>query len=194
MTPTLPEYTQLEESLQQLQDGMHAAELHGQLCGLLVVDDRLTLTEWLHESLPGLDSDTIPSIVHSQLQDLLEYSRAGLRDEDFGFQLLLPDDDNALAERVEALGYWCQGFLLGVNTSGLRNSGDLPGDLPEILDDFLGISQAERYELVNEEEDEAAYVELVEYVRISAQLFCEELRGGLSGQPKTIPPSGGQLH
>ena len=69
----------------------------------------------------------------------------------------------------------------------------LPGDLPEILDDFLGISQAESYELADEEEDEAAYTELMEYVRISAQLFCEELRVQSTSSPPTTP-TGGQLH
>jgi uncharacterized protein YgfB (UPF0149 family) len=57
----------------------------------------------------------------------------------------------------------------------------------------LGISQAESYELADEEEDEAAYTELMEYVRISAQLFCEELRVQSTSSPPTTP-TGGQLH
>jgi len=193
MTSILPEHAQLSQVLQQQQAGADAAEFHGQLCGLLAVDSQLSLTDWLATVLPGVVVASLPTNVQTVFQALLENSRNGLRDESFGFQLVLPDDDTDLAVRVEALGHWCQGFLLGVSSAGISDPKVLPGDLPEILDDFLGISQAESYELADEEEDEAAYTELMEYVRISAQLFCEELRVQSTSSPPT-KPTGGQLH
>lgn len=188
MNPALPEYFQLNAALQLLEVDLDAAEFHGQLCGLLAVDDRLGLPDWLAKTLPGVEPNSLPATTRTLFEDMLENSRAGLRDADFGFQPLLPDDETELGVRVEALGHWCQGFLLGINAAGVRDTKALPGDLPEILDDFLGISQAESYELVDEEEDEAAYAELVEYVRISAQLFCEEWRDSQASPTPERPP------
>ena len=70
----------------------------------------------------------------------------------------------------------------------------LSGDLPEIAADLVEIAGAEGFELVDEEEDETAYTELVEYVRVGVQLFCEELHtpSGESG-PAGAPP-GTSLH
>lgn len=194
MTPALPEYFQVNAALQQLQADTDAAEFHGQLCGLLAVDNRLALPDWLATALPGVDPASLPTASRRLFEDMLANSRAGLRDADFGFRLLLPDDETELAARVEALGHWCQGFLLGINAAGVRDPKALPGDLPEIVDDFLGISQAERYELVDEEEDETAYAELVEYVRVSAQLFCEEWRDSQAESPSPKSPPDKQLH
>ena len=39
--------------------------------------------------------------------------------EIFGLELLWPDDESSTVARGEALGYWCQGFLLGF---GLQTS------------------------------------------------------------------------
>jgi uncharacterized protein YgfB (UPF0149 family) len=100
-----------------------------------------------------------------------------LGSEDFGFQLLLPDDTAGLGARIEALASWCQGFLLGISHGGVSDIQALPGELPEIVEDFLNIARAENFELENEEEDEAAYMELLEYVRVGVQLFWEELHG-----------------
>ncbi|HID49289.1 MAG TPA: UPF0149 family protein [Chromatiales bacterium] len=193
MTPALPEYFQVNTALQPLQTDTDAAEFHGQLCGLLAVDDRLSVPDWLAKTLPGVDPASLPAATRTLFEDMLENSRAALRDAEFGFRLLVPDDEAELAVRVEALGHWCQGFLLGVHAAGVQDTKALPGELPEILDDFLGISQAESYELVDAEEDEAAYTELLEYVRISAQLFGEAWRENQAASSPRLPP-GTQLH
>ena len=191
MNPSLPDYDQVNDALQILSPELDAAELHGQLCGLLCTHVQLQLADWLKLALPDQDVTMLSDTSQALFQAVLEESQTGLAAQDFSFHLLLPDDTAGLAGRVEALGNWCQGFLLGISHAGISDIRSLPGELPEIVKDFLNISQAESFELADEEQDEAAYLELVEYVRVGVQLFYEELRG--QQDVETIPP-GTQIH
>jgi uncharacterized protein YgfB (UPF0149 family) len=191
MNPSLPDYDQFNDALQMLSTEIDAAELHGQLCGLLCTHDRLQMEDWLRLSLPELDPTALSGTSHELFQAVMQNSQTGLSSQDFGFQLLLPDDTAGLVARVEALGNWCQGFLLGISHAGVSDIQTLPGELPEIVKDLLNISQAESFELDDEEQDEAAYMELVEYVRVGVQLFHEEMRG--KQHIETVPP-GTQIH
>src|SRR5258705_12555250 len=91
------------------------------------------------------------------------------------FSPLLPDDDAPLAERATSLGGWCQGFLYGIGAGKLASVAELPGDLPEVIRDFTEISRAAVDDADSAETNEQAYVELVEFVRVSAQLVFDEL-------------------
>ena len=191
MSQPLPDYDQVNDALQGVPCEFDAAEFHGQLCGLLCTCDRLQLHDWLMVSLPESDPASLSPASHELFQVLLDHGQAALSSEDFGFQLLLPDDTAGLAARLEALANWCQGFLFGISHAGVTDIQALPGELPEIVEDFLNISRAEDFELENEEEDEAAYMELVEYVRVGVQLFREELR---SQSENTTASPDTQLH
>jgi len=191
MSQPLPDYDQVNDALQGVPSEFNAAEFHGQLCGLLCTCDSLQLPDWLMVSMPGSDPYTLSSATNELFQVLLDHSQGTLGSEDFDFELLLPDDTAGLAARLEALANWCQGFLFGISHAGVSDIQALPGELPEIVEDFLSISRAENFELEDDEEDEAAYVELVEYVRVGVQLFAEELRA----QPEnTTAFPGPQLH
>lgn len=191
MSQPLPDYDQLNDALQSASCELDPAEFHGQLCGLLCTCDRLELSDWLIVSLPESDPATMSPAAHELFQAVLDHSQTAMGSEDFGFQLLLPDDTAGLAARLEALANWCQGFLFGISHAGVADIEALPGELPEIVEDFLNISRAEDFQLENEEEDEAAYMELVEYVRVGVQLFHEELRVQAE---KNTPPPNTQIH
>jgi uncharacterized protein YgfB (UPF0149 family) len=191
MSQPLPDYDQINDALQGAPCELDAAEFHGQLCGLLCTCDRLELADWLMVSLPESDPATLSPAAHELFQAALDHSQTVLGSEDFGFQLLLPDDTAGLAARLEALANWCQGFLFGISHAGVADIQGLPGELPEIVEDFVNISRAEDFELENDEEDEAAYMELVEYVRVGVQLFHEELR--VQADTNTAPPDT-QIH
>lgn len=191
MSQPLPDYDQVNDAIRGVPSEFNAAEFHGQLCGLLCTCDRLQLQDWLLVSLPEIAPSSLSPLSHELFQVLLDHSQAALGGDDFGFQLLLPDDTAGLAARLEALATWCQGFLFGISHAGVSDIQALPGELPEIVEDILSISQAENFALENEDEDEAAYMELVEYVRVGVQLFSEELRG--QSERNTASP-GSQLH
>jgi uncharacterized protein YgfB (UPF0149 family) len=103
-----------------------------------------------------------------------------LNDPEMGFELMLPDEEVSLVKRLQALGQWCQGFVYGIGRGGVT-TGMLKGDAAELLKDFAEISRISE-EAEGSEEDEEAYMELVEYIRVGVLLINEEL------QPFKAPP------
>ena len=90
------------------------------------------------------------------------------------FMLLLPDDDVSAHARAEAMGQWCEGFLHGLVSEkhGDKLRERLASDpLSDIIKDMLEISRA----TVDDEDSDSAFAELVEYLRVVAQLTYEEL-------------------
>lgn len=150
-----------------------AGEAHGSLCGALCAMAVYRVQDWVGELLPnGPDAAESATAVFDLLFN--ETSQA-LGGQGMEFSPLLPDDDAPLSERATSLGGWCQGFLYGIGAGKLASVAELPGELPEIIRDFTEISRAAVDEGDSAETNEQAYVELVEFVRVSAQLVFDEL-------------------
>ncbi|MFP4611056.1 MAG: UPF0149 family protein [Thiohalophilus sp.] len=181
MSQTLPDFDQITDALRALGAESEAAENHGLLCAMLCTMEGVTAGAWLDIALSGTGRDAPAPEPPGVLVTLFDETRRQFDSDEFDFHLLLPDDEAILAVRVEALGHWCQGFLAGLAVGGIQQPENLPGELPEIIQDMLEISRAEGYELEGDAEDEAAYAELVEYLRMGVLLFREELRRQFSG-------------
>ena len=176
------QYDEINDALKRISVEQDAAEVHGVLCGLFCTVNGLDAPFWLDNTLtntPEEDAYTVDALnseSHSLLTLLFNGTEKQLSGEDFDFQLFLPDDNSGLYSRVEALSNWCQGFLFGLSQGGLTDPEGLPGELPEIVKDFVEISRAESYELDNDAEDEKDFMELVEFVRVAVQLFVGEMQ------------------
>ena len=157
-----------------------AAEAHGYLCGALCVRRDFGLAEWLDEILP--DGSTAD---HGRFESLREASGVTLAGTEMEFQPLLPADEEPLSVRGEALGAWCQGFLYGFGSAGTANRSGLPESVSEFLADLARISQVGDVGSGAEEDEEAAYAELVEFLRVGVQLVYDELAALRAGQPAT---------
>lgn len=172
----LPDFDLVSDAVRSLNQDFSAAELHGQLCGLLCTVSGVDLTTWLHPCFPEAgEMERWPVNTLELLNDILKTTENQIKSADFEFNLLLPDDSASIDSRIETLGQWCQGFLLGISQGGVTDIKTLPGDLPELIEDMINIGRVNSYDQGNENEDEASYLELVEYVRVGVQLFREEL-------------------
>lgn len=162
-----------------------AAECHGTVCGALCAgadEDEAWLTHLLDEATGG---EARVAVGRRALLDLCDQSRSLLQSGTLEFAPLLPDDETGLAERTAALGEWCQGFLYGMGLAGERLQLDaLPDEAGEVLRDMGQIAQAGFEGDEDDDADEAAYAEIVEYVRVGVQLIYEEL------QPAAMQPAG----
>jgi uncharacterized protein YgfB (UPF0149 family) len=110
---------------------------------------------------------------------MFDSAAAQLADPGFAFQPWLPDDGRSLTERTEALGQWCTGFLAAMGAGG--ELGTLSDEAAEALEDLRQIAQAGMSPDTDSEEEEAAYVEIVEYVRVVAMMLREDFRGPRDG-------------
>lgn len=166
---------------------MDAAECHGSLCGTLCTTESGT-DAWLETVLEGLDARSVPvADLRAQLSRLTADTRKSLRDGSLAFTPLLPGDDEHLGDRAVALGEWCAGFLSGLGSAGIGDFDKLPPDAQEIVRDVVEIARVGVPTQAGEG-DEAAYVELVEYLRVGVQLMHERKHPGPAPAELKAPP------
>ena len=102
---------------------MHGAELHGALTGLIAAGyvfegtDYISIVNDIFNNGEGL-----PSEVKAMVKSLYSEIWQTLLDDSYGFALMLPDDDESIAERANALGAWVQGFNLGFGLQQKRQA------------------------------------------------------------------------
>jgi len=183
---SLPNFEELNQSLHETTLKLHASQVHGIICGMYCGNP--TSTAWLELVSGGEESNQ----TQAMLQTLYDVTVKQLNDSLFDFQLVLPSDSDTLPERAEALTLWCQGFLTGLKLTQIQIEGREPSEMTEAINDLIEIAKMNYEEVVVSEEDETAYVELIEYVRVAVILICEEQREASSG--KKAVPSSDHLH
>jgi len=182
-------YEELTELLANCGLPIDAAEAHGLVSGLACATQEGDVAEMLQGAFGqyGLDSSKGQTIIghlvslHQQTHELLEEAMGE-------FVLLLPDeDDEELDKQTDVLAGWCRGFLYGLVEGGIIDLGNLPGDAGEIVKDLLEISEVVPDSELDNEGQERALTELVEYVRTGVQLIYEEMQPTSNAkQPKLI--------
>ncbi len=175
-------FRDIADALARSNAEMGAAECHGMCCGVLCASGSLNVEAMAVQLAGATDSDNSNSgDAADQLSALLIATISQLNSGDFDLRLLLPDDEDPLPERSVALGLWCQGFVMGLSAGGITEDTDLSKDLRELLLDFSHIAHG----LIDkcgpgqnegDEEEEAAYAEVEEYVRVGVLLIREELQ------------------
>ncbi len=179
----LLEIAELDELLYRIDAAMSAAEAHGALCGMICARGAVELSEWVDHVVGEQEqgSDLLHDVVH-KLSELHQWTLETMNDTSGNFKLLLLDDDDPLPDRVEALAAWCQGFVYGLAAGGIREGSELPDDTDELLRDMVEISRAGHdvddadVEDSDDNEDELAYMEVEEYVRMGVMYIYEELQ------------------
>jgi len=174
---TLPTYAELSRALSKTTLKLHPSQVHGLICGVLT--GNLSGNPVWEELVTG-DKETGAS--HELLQSLYDSSAKQLDEFLFELQLLMPSEKEPLPERAEALTLWCQGFLTGLKVANVQIINREPGDVTEAINDMIEVAKMNYEEVVASEEDEAAYVELVEYVRMAVILIYQDLRDMATSQ------------
>jgi hypothetical protein len=170
------QYNELVDALVRLGYPQEAAEYHGALCGALCVLPAAQIDlGHLVEAGAGL-SLSHDAQAEAALHRLRDQAQMMLENMESGFALLLPDDDNDLGYRTHALAMWCAGFLYGVASRPGLDLNQASEEVREIIADFTQFTRATSEVEDDAETEENAYTELVEYVRVGAQLVFLELR------------------
>ncbi len=153
------------------------SELQGMLCGKLCGVAGISEDQWAEVALDFMDLQHVRLTDEqtSQLHTLYKMTVRLLRDVNFTFEPMLPGDEAPIARRVEELGYWCQGFLHGIGTSGLSGDSQLGADAADALRDLAQISQVSLDDGDDIEENEVYWQELVEYVKVAVLTLYTEL-------------------
>ncbi len=148
-----------------------AAEAHGMATGLLCVNPQTDSELWLAELVANSQSMPISDENESLLIRLFEQTKHLLLNNEFEFDLFLPDDEASLIERVDALKYWGRGFLFGVGSSA--STSNCSKEVLEILKDITEFTKLDSH--VEGEDDENALMEITEYLRSALLLVRDEM-------------------
>jgi uncharacterized protein YgfB (UPF0149 family) len=168
-------FRELDRMLADADSEVDAAEAHGCLAGALCAAPAYRVRDWIDEIFEEGAAARLDAASRVALETLYAESAQALGGGEMTFQPLLPDDDTPLAARVNALAFWCAGFLYGLGVGQLPSLEYVPGEVGEVLRDFAELSRAVLDESEPEEASEEAYAELVEFVRAGVQLSYEEL-------------------
>ena len=164
--PTLPELSAVDAEIRRLALATSPSELHGSLCGWLA-GGGASARDWPARVM--VDATLAAPVEGSALDQLRLASAAQLADRSFEFALLLPDADTSLAVRSGALFDWCRGFLGGFGLAS-GASPKLSEEAAEALGDLAKLAAAQPQD-EGDEEDEAALVEIEEFVRVATLLL-----------------------
>lgn len=159
----------------------NASQAHGFLCSRIAVRGTAALSPWLDQLLAGGEKDGAASReCRAALESLFHITWRRLAERQSDFVPVLPEDERPASERADALAHWCEGFLHGLvsgpHPEALRVQ-LATEPLSDIIKDMLEITRAAADEETDEETNDEAYAELVEYIRVAAQLAFEELAG-----------------
>ncbi len=175
----LPDWQDVEIALAPLQLALTPAELHGSLAGWLAGGGDAG-SRWLGDALADASLAEVRSEV---LDDLRDATLGAMEDRELGFALLLPDEDAPLEVRSNALFDWCRAFLGGFGLAAGAQP-PLSEEGSEALEDLARLAMAEA-ETEGDEEDEVAFAEIEEFVRVAALLLHGDCALAQRARPST---------
>lgn len=167
--PTL-HIDKLLAALNAAEIGQHPVEVHGALVGLICGGVEQNASGWTQPLLELMnDGQALPKELQVLIEELYQDAVTRLSDTDFGFSPMLPQEEESLPKRVEALSLWVQSFLTGIAIIQPKLN-QASTDVREVIQDLSEIAQVE-FDVAEDEESEAALIELMEFTRMAA-LMC----------------------
>lgn len=160
------------------------AFIQGLLAGMVCGDSQTSETDWIKRLLEEADTRSVKEGFLVALHALYGETLKGLNGDGFELDLCLPDEKVGLDWRARSLSQFCEGFLYGMGLTAGKSKA-LAGDPAELLEDFSQIAQLDTTELAEtDDEDEANFVELVEFVKVGVLTIHETLN---PAERKPIP-------
>ncbi len=169
---------QIQSDLVKLGSESTSSEAHGILCGVLCGRSDIEAWEWLSLTVDAYDAiepgDLLAREASESLSTFFLATVAALSDDNLKFYPLLAEDESEVV-LLESIAQWAQGYLMGLSLAGIKTFSDYPEDVTEFVEAMASISKADDYDLAGDDSDEAAMVELIEFIRIGVLLMNEEM-------------------
>ncbi len=172
-------YSQINELCLSYFPDLSASQLAGILHGLVSHGFIPEEGRWQQQLAEFLNSgDPIAQDAIGELEQLLAFTQKDYQVDSFSIDLIIPEDDYPLSQRLSGLADWAQGFMTGYGLIKQKNK--LEGDAEEAMQDLSQIAQLDP-EAEDDEELEQAYMTICEHVKMSAQLIF------MANQPEATP-------
>jgi yecA family protein len=163
------DFDDLEHALMKINAAAEAAEAQGLICGILCALGRVDKQSWIQQVIGEAadPADLLMGEIKEQLDIVYQETLQSLYDEEYGFQLYLPDDEAPIEERIQTISEWCQGFLLGFSMRSIDSiQGESREEIEALLEDFVEVTRIDAEVSEDDDEDEESLVEIEEYIRM----------------------------
>lgn len=145
-----------------------AAELHGLIAGMLsagIPADAGQILPVLYDFLN--DGQAVNQELKGFIEELIQETARQLADEEYGFHLMLPADDDDLTDRLDAMVEWSQAFLVGF---AIQQT-DLSLVSADVRDAVEQLTEITRIDIhthgdSSDSENEEAYYLVLEHIRL----------------------------
>jgi yecA family protein len=161
---------------------------HGYWAGLICGGQSVSPKDWIVALYEKPDAwETLDPTLARFFLVVAEVTVEQLSDPHYAFQLLLPDDDDPIDERLSSLCDWVRAFLAGFEAQGkIQPRPVLSTESKEALTDLQEITSLS-VTFNDAETEEQDYAEVVEYVRLAVLLLHQEMLNARS-QGVVHPP------
>ena len=167
-------YDQFEEILADSDCDITAAEFQGILAGMLSAGLGKDDVNWLSQVSELVNEEAaLSEEIGSFVKNIFNETQLAFSDDDLLAPILIPDDAYPMIDRLEALSFWSQGFLLGFGLQ-FGDKQTLPQEISESLNDIAEISQVS---IENEDNEEAniGLETLIEHIKVAVKMIYMEL-------------------
>ncbi len=172
-------YQTLSSIFQRYDSDFSVAQAHGMATAMLCIDGHSDAINWLNEIFDArvqpLEDDK------GQIINLFEQTRKLLDPDEsvFEFDLFLPENVD-LSEQAITLANWCEGFLWGIGYS--QSKVDWQKETAGILRDMVAFTQLDSNVEDDNDDDEAAFIQVHEYLRAAVLIIRDELSSDSNSQ------------
>ncbi len=150
------------------------AELHAQASAMLCVNRTSSFDYWLGQMVTEycIENPQDPNF-KTVMSAVFDYAKEQLSQDDYTYQLLLPQDEVSLTERVAILAEWVATFISAVGVQGMSDEG-LSVDCKEFIRDLAQIARIEN-DAMDVSGEELDFIEITEYIRTGVMMMYIEL-------------------
>ncbi|HBI21020.1 MAG TPA: YecA family protein [Legionella sp.] len=177
---SLPIYQTVIDSITPLALSISGSELHGMMCGYLSAGAVQKGDAYLRALLAHQNDATIRTAA-PVLFEVYAISQQQIEGSGFEFQLLLPDEEEPLLERVKSFSEWCDGFTQGIRMAGVDMDTFQDDDAQDAIEHITEFAELDYHSLQFDEDDERALTEISEYARMAVLHIYSDLTANHQG-------------
>lgn len=163
----LPAYQSFLDAISVLGLPVSASELHGIMCGYLCAGAVSEGESYIRALMLKQTKDETTRTAALAMFNVYTVSQEQMKNFDFQFQLMLPDEHEPLIDRAQAFSEWCEGFTQGMTIVGVSYDQLNEEESQEALQHLAEFAQLDYQSLEVDEEDERALMEVSEYTRMA---------------------------
>ena len=198
----MPEFDQLADVYWRLGCVQSPSRLQGYVLGLLSVGETLEPDAWIETASQFVEAVEPPNEQERQLLLALYGSAStAISADEMALRLLLPDDAVEIPQRIDSVGQWCSGYMMGFAQGGKaiqqsQGQQEYSKEVSEALSDIAAISQIALSENDEDGEDsEQNYFEISEYLRLAAiTIYMECHQRPVTAPESSAVPEDNKLH